>query len=63
MEDFSFLNTEKLKNVQYAGLAGFKVKSVEQVNRKKTPLDRLFSGVETNNDTAKDIFLSYEGRR
>ena len=60
MEDFSFLNTEKLKNVQYAG---FKVKSVEQVNRKMTPLERLFSGVKTNNDTAKDIFLSYEGRR
>ena len=59
-KDFSFRNTEKLKDVQHAG---FKVKSVEQVNRKKTPLDRLFSGVETNNDTAKDIFLSYEGRR
>ena len=57
IEDFSFRNYEKLKE------PAIKTKSVEKKDKKKTPLDRLFSGVKNNDYAAKDIFQSDNGKR
>ena len=60
IEDFSFRNTEKLKD------AGIKTKAVpvgQVKDEGKTPLDRLFFAVVKNNINTKDVFQSDRGKR